>query len=319
MDNRQLERLNSYIKSAEVLNDHTAAMDISLPEHAPYETQFDDLISQIILEAGLGTQDDTGVTIDQNQKRSEVEALHMKVANAAAAWYATQNNNGGLMRVKATLPKLQAMREGRFYIRTKQLVAIATPIAADLINAVLADVTALNTANEEYFELFTAPEQTRGKRKMHNAEVDPLLAEARDVRNTLTTLINTLAGTADNIIYVEWTASLSIDNTGPAAPPALTVEESILANAINNIDISGLIITGSTEIKLTNTGAVDLKFGFSTANNSLPGGAAVVSIGNNSRMTASALNYDAGTSIFLNVRNQTAGSGDYKLEVFIMD
>ena len=319
MNDLQLERLNSYIRSAQVLDDNSAAMDISLPQHTPFETQLDDIISQIVSEAGLGSQDDTGETIDQNLKRRSVESLHLKVANAAAAWYVTQNNKGDLMRVKTTRHKLQAMAEEQFYISSRRLVDIATPISADLINADATDVAALNAANEEYFAIFKNPEQAKGNKKMHNATVNALLKQALEVRKSLTILINTLAGTADNNIYMEWKSSLSFYNTGPIKTPAFTEENSINASSVNNIDISSLAITGNTEIKLTNTGNVELKFGFSTADNNLPAGSPAVSRDNNVRFTATGIGYLAGSSIFLNVRNQKGSSGNYRVEVFIME
>lgn len=318
MDRNQTDKLNSFIKSFDVLTDNAAALT-SVTQIAAGRTALKATIDAITTAAGTGTADLSGYTEDKRNKREAVMSILQKVSRAAAAYYNSLSNTGSLRKVDFTPSELVRMRDTDFYTNAKAVHALVLPDAASLIGATAADVTALNAANEIFFAALQEPKNQAELSKVANSSIDGLIAQGDAQRKSLDIYMLTFADDQP-ALYNLWKLSLSIDNTGGANPPVLTVPATATGNAaVTNIDYSGVALVPSTEIKIRNAGPAAIFYGFSSNSVSLPGQQNILNPGADVRLTAVAMGYDAVAARFLNLRNDEQVSSEAEVLFYDMD
>ena len=151
MNRGQTDKLNSFIKSFDVLTDNAAAL-VSVTQIAAGRIALKATIDALTTAAGLGSLDLTGYTLDKNNKREALTTLLNKVCRAAAAYYNSVGNMGSINKVNFTASELKNTRDTDLYSLVKVAHTQILPDAANLIGATAADLTALNAANEVYAE-----------------------------------------------------------------------------------------------------------------------------------------------------------------------
>lgn len=318
MNRNQTDKLNSFIKSFDVLTDNAAAL-VSVPQIATGRIALKATIDAITTAAGTGGMDLTGYTEDKRNKREAVMTILQKVSRAAAAYYNSVGNLGNLRKVDFTPSELVRMRDTDFYANAKAVHALVLPDAANLIGANAADVLALNVANELFFAALQEPKNQSELSKVANDSIDGLIAQGDDQRKNLDIYMLTFADDQPDL-YNLWKLSLGIDNTGGSNPPVLTVSTTANGSAaVTNIDYTGVAMVPSTEIKIRNAGPAAIFYGFSSNSVSLQGQQNILNPGADVRLTAVAMGYDAVVARFLNLRNDEQVGSEVEVSFYEMD
>lgn len=318
MNRNQTDKLNSFIKSYDVLTDNAAAL-VSVSQIATGRTALKATIDAITTAAGSGSADLTGYTEDKRNKREAVMTILQKVSRAAAAYYNSVGNIGNLRKVDFVPSELTRMRDTDFYANAKAVHALVLPDALVLIGATSADVTDLNAANELFFAALQEPKNQAEASKVANDSIDGLIAQGDAQRKDLDIYMLTFADDQP-ALYALWKLSLGIDNTGGSNPPVLVVP--VVANgsaAVTNIDYTGVALVPSTEIKIRNAGPAAIFYGFSSNSVSLQGQQNILNPGADVRLTALAMGYDAVAARFLNLRNDEQVGSEVEVLFYDMD
>lgn len=318
MNRNQTDKLNSFIKSFDVLTDNAAAL-ASVAQIATGRIALKATIDAITTAAGAGSIDLTGYTEDKRNKREAVMTLLQKVSRAAAAYYNSVGNIANLRKVDFVPSELSRMRDTDFYTNAKAVHALVLPDAASLIGATAADVTALNNSNELFFAALQEPKNQAELSKVANDSIDGLIAQGDAQRKNLDIYMLTFADD-QAALYALWKLSLGIDNTGASNPPVLVVNATAHGSAtVTNIEYTGVSIVPNTEIKIRNAGPAAIVYGFSSNSVSLAGQQNILNPGADVRLTAVAMGYDAVVARFLNLRNDEQVGSEVEISFFDMD
>jgi hypothetical protein len=319
MNRNQTDKLNSFIKSLDVLTNNAASLS-TIPQIATGRIALKATIDAIANAAGTGSTDLTGYAEDKRNKRQAVMDLLQKVTRAAAAYYNSVGNTAMLRKVDFVPSELNRQRDTDFYVTAKAMYQLILPDGLVIIGAGPSDLTDLNAANEQYFLALQEPKNQAELSKVANDSIDGLIAQGDAQRKSLDIYMLTFANERP-ALYALWKLSLSIDNTGGANPAVLVVPATANGSgAVTNIDYTGIALVPSTEIKIRNAGPATLYYGFSAnsvslqgqQNNSLSPGADV-------RITALAMGYDAVLARFLNLRNDEQVASGVEVSFYDMD
>ena len=301
MNRGQTDKLNSFIKSFDVLTDNAAALT-SVTQIAAGRIALKATIDAITTAAGTGNLDLTGYTEDKRNKREAVMTLLQKVSRAAAAYYNSVGNVGNLNKVDFTPSELVRMRDTDFYANTKAIHTLILPDAANLIGATAADLTALNAANELFFAALQEPKNQAELSKVANDSINGLLAQGDEQRKSLDIYMLTFADDQP-ALYALWKLSLGIDNTGGTNPPVLVIPATLEGTGdVLTIDYNGVDMQGNTEIKVRNSGPSVIMFGFGPNATAFVGQPQTLAPEATERFTAASLSYDAAQARFFNMR-----------------
>ena len=316
MNDVQINRLNSLIKSDDFLRDQSAAVAV-IKQIPPLAADLNTKIQEINEAGAKGELDLTGIAEDKGNKRKKLKDQMLKVARGAAAYYQSVNKIKELRIVDYKSAELDRMRDTQLYAASKELQTMAKNDVANLINVVLADIVELDNDKEAFFEILQDPKREVEITKVQNALIDPLISKAADIRTRIDVYMQTLIAT-DEVLYSEWAASMSIDDTGSYNPPVLTLSIVIEANSTKAIDYSQIGLRNNTEIKLTNFSAVPLDFGFGIDDQGFATKPITVNPNAKLRKTAIGLGYDASGIMGLNIRNNEAVPAECTVEFYRM-
>jgi len=316
MNDVQINRLNSLIKSDDFLDDNATDVGV-ITQIPPLATDLKNKIQQITAAGAKGEIDLSGVREDKGNKRTKLEAQMLKVARGAAAYYQSASMTKELRIVDYNKSELRNKRDAQLYAASKELHAMATADVANLINVVQADVDELDTDKEAFFDVIQEPKRDEEIGKVYNAQINPLLNEGVDIRKQIDVYMQTLI--ADNeSLYNEWAASMTIDDTGASNPPALSLTLTIEPGETSTADYSAFEMQNTSEIKLINNNDGEVNFGFGPDTSSFAGAPTTVADQSSERLTASALNYHSLDANKLNIQNNGGGAIDVVLEFYDM-
>jgi len=240
MDTPQKDRFNMYLKVRTFLINGSASLSV-LALIATLQAQFEAIIQDIIDAEGESSEDITGYAVLKKQKQDAALAQGLKVARAATLYYTTNSDPVLLKKVDLLKSELVNMRDTDLYVRLKKVFTIADPIKALIVapDFAAADVTLLNTLNEEYFEVLNAPQDARSLRSSFNKAVDKLLNKGNDLlENQLDVAMDTFVA-ADEVLYNYYKSSRLIDNTGSRSE-------------LSGFDLATLTIPGNTSVSFAN-------------------------------------------------------------------
>jgi hypothetical protein len=286
MKDKQTNRVNSLIKSSDFLSDHAADL-VVIAQLPPLAAQLATLIQDIETAAGKGKLDLTGVAEHKSIVKQKLLDQMLKVARGAAAYYLSTDNK----------PK----RDNDLFAIAKELQQMAVADGAFYIYITPADIANLDTLKEDFFDIIQNPKRELEIAAQYNALINPLIAQGYKLREHIDIYMRTfIAGNA--LLYNEWEASMSIDDTGAKKPTAYTLTLTVPANTIQTIDYSSVALQGNTAIKLINKSGAELVYGFGPNSNSFAGTHTVYA-NTQKRKSASSLGYNALSATNLNVQN----------------
>jgi hypothetical protein len=316
MTTPQMDTYNSFLKTQD-FNTEKAAVLAAIAQLPLLHAQFNTVIDNISIEAALGSNDNTGAREDKSVKRLALEAIMLHVSAGLVAHYTSINDLLNKNIYDFGTSEISKMRGAQLHMKAEQLHIAALAKVGNLIGVSAADVTALQAADQAFFEAIDNPERVIDKGIIHNNNIPPLLDEGRKLRNDMDIYMRTFRFSQPDL-YEEFQLSLSIDDTGSATPPSLTNEGTLSAGETITIDYSAVTMQGNSDIKLINESEGKLIYGFSSDGVSFVN-SAEVNANSNKRLSAASLGYDAMTANILIVSNPNAASCAYKLLVYDMD
>lgn len=318
MQRYQTDKLNSHIKSHDVLTNNAAEL-VGVPEIAIEAALLKDNIDAVVDAAGIAGLDNTGYSEDKRNKRAAVMNLLQIVTRAAAAYYNKVGNTAMLRKAEFVPTEFVKMRDTDFYVQAKVMYQVLLPDAANLIGADATTMAALNTANEAYFAALEAPKDQIEIAKVATAQIDPLLAQGDELRRSIDIYMQTFADDKPEL-FALWRLSLHIDNTGASNPPVLVVAvDAAPLGAVTSVDFAGVTMVPSMEIKFRNQGPAPIFYGFAPNPQSLPGQPSSLNPGADIRRSAASMGYDANSLRFLNLRNDGQVDSQVVVEFYEMD
>ena len=300
MKDKQTNRVNSLIKSSDFLSDHAADL-VVIAQLPPLAAQLATLIQDIETAAGKGKLDLTGVAEHKSIVKQKLLDQMLKVARGAAAYYLSTDNKPKLRIVDLKPSELKRKRDNDLFAIAKELHQMAVADGAFYIYITPADIANLDTLKEDFFDIIQNPKRELEIAAQYNALINPLIAQGYKLREHIDIYMRTfIAGNA--LLYNEWEASMSIDDTGAKKPTAYTLTLTVPANTIQTIDYSSVALQGNTAIKLINKSGAELVYGFGPNSNSFAGTHTVYA-NTQKRKSASSLGYNALSATNLNVQN----------------
>ncbi len=318
MNDKQLEIYGSLAKSYDFLDDYEDNTVITNIVQIPVlTTLLGGILDQIIEADGIGSQNNTGVTTTKKNLRTELETKFFKIAKAAKAYYASISDTSGEATVTFKKSIVGKWDGDTLYSKAKKLVKDATPIAANLVGAILLDVTALNTAAEAFNNAIPDTKRAIEFSKIHNAKIDPLLRQGRETQAKIDIFMDTLSDDQPDL-YAEWAETMNIDRQGANNPAAHTINLSVEAGQVTNVDYIEFAMQNNSEIKLINNNAAIIEYGFGSTDTTFAGEPTTVNETSQERKTAVALGYHSIESNLLNVRNNSGTRLNVTLEFYDM-
>lgn len=319
MNKVQIAKYNSFIKSDDFLDDNSATL-ASVSQIAPLAAALKTTISNISTAMGIAEQDNTGYTIDKNNKLNELKRLMLKVGRAATAYYQSINNIAKLSISDFNKSEIDQMTDSRVHAYAIKLHAETLPNAASLIGATAADLTALNAAIAALGQVLEDPRRAIDISKRHNDSIDGLLKDGDKQRETLDIYMRTFID-ANPGLYAEWRLALAIDDLPTTSSPDFSTPISATGGGtpttIDYTPLGGL--DGSTDIVFTLpigiAQGVRAGFGLDPAS-ILPGKEIQLASGSSPRRTAASLGYDNGNAPYLNIINDTPNAVSVIVEFY---
>lgn len=308
MNKVQLATYNSFVKSDDFLDDHAAELAV-VSQIAPAAASFKQTINAIGTAVALAEQDNTGYTIDKNNKLAELRRLMLKVGRAATAYYRSINNVANLAISDFTKTEVEEMAEARIPIYAEKLHNESLPHAANLIGADAADLAALQAAIVAARDVMEDPKRAIEISRRYNESIDGLIKTGREQREILDIYMRTFIDENEGL-YNEWKYSTSIDDLPSHSAPTFTTPITALGTGtVTSVDYAPLGgLTGATDIEFTlpQNIAQGIRAGFGTdALSILPGKELQLSGGSSNRHSAASLGFDINAAPFLNIINDT--------------
>jgi hypothetical protein len=315
MNDVQTNRVNSLIKSSDFLDDHASEL-AAVTQIAPLALELKNLIKDIETAAGKGSLDLTGVAEQKSITRQNLIDITMKVARGAAAYYQSVNQLRELRMVDFNNTEMIKKRDNDLYATAKELHQMAIIDGSNYIAVSAPDITLLDDTKEKFFDYIQDPKREVEIVAQQNAMIDPYITQGMEIRKKLDIYMQTFIA-IKAILYNEWNASLSIDDTGANTPASYTVTLMIPPTSLKSIDYSSVALQGNTEIKLINNSAAELVYGFGNDSNSFAGTQTVYS-NTQKRQSATSLGYNALSATILNVQNNQAVDLECTIEIYDM-
>ncbi len=126
MDDKQLNKLSMFIKTADFLDDNSGDL-AGVTQIAGIKTAIDSGIEGIVDADGDADSDTSGFTIQKSEERTTVEQLSIKVSRAMAA-YGLSINNPGLVKLADYVPsELESKRDNDLYVKAKKTLGPCRP------------------------------------------------------------------------------------------------------------------------------------------------------------------------------------------------
>lgn len=317
MNKKQYALFASFEKSDDFMDDNAAAV-AGVTEIAPIAALFKSKLDEIGVADGVGSRDNSGESILKGQLRTDLIEKIFVVSRGATAYYKSINDPVKQKNVDYVASDFTNMAAEKVVHLANQLVTDTTADAANLINADANDITALTDAAVAFSNSIPNPKRAIEISKVNNDKIDPLLGEAREMRNTLDIYMQTFISTNESL-YAEWKLTLNIDDAGTSNPPVLTLNITVDAGETNTVDYSQIELANNFEIKLINENDAEVEYGFGPNSESFNGTPTTVNAQSNTRKTVSALGYHSIENNNLNVRNNAPEGLDVTLEFYNMN
>lgn len=316
MDDKQQNRLNMFIKTADFLGNHSVAL-APVTQIATLKTALDTKIAAIIDADGEAGSDTSGFTIQKSLGRDHLEYIVLKVSRAVAAYGLSLGDPGMLKLADYTKSEIESKRDTDLYVKAKQLYKIAHPVEALLagFNSGPADVTELKTRMDAFFDVLQLPEEKRGEKKASGLEVDMLFTEAEEKLFMLDIYMQTFEA-VDSTLYNTYLSARAIDESGGGSQNSKS--GTVAMTAVANIPFADGKIEADTVLKLMNNDTVgDLIFYFSDSTSGGTGTATeTITVAANSDLdiVAGVKGFTA-TNHFLNVFNPMAFQSKWRVQI----
>jgi len=318
MTDAQYNRQGSFAKSDDFMDDHAAhAAIVAVSQIAPLAASLKSKLAEVVVADGIGSQDNTGPTTLKKNLKTAVQDKMLKIVRAATALYLSTDNTVMQKIVDYTETDITTWKPEELYSRAKKLVTDVTPDNANLIGAVAADVTDLDSTADQLNDVIQDPKRAIEISKVYNAKITPLLNECAEIRKKLDIFMQTLIST-EPTLYAEWKETLNVDDTGANNPPVLSLDITIESGEITNVDYSEIDLVNNSEIKLINDTDASIDYGFGPDEGTFNGTPVTVEDQSQERRTATALGYHSIENNKLNVRNLAAETLNVTLEFYEM-
>ena len=216
MNTPQKDKLNMFLKVRTFLINNSLALAV-LAIIATIQDEFEDIIQKILDDEGEASEDLSGYRDLKEQKQLVVKNQGLKVARAATLYFAlTAPDPIKQKKVDLLKSEIDNMRDTDLYARIRKLFAIVDPVKALIVapDFAAADVTNLNTWNEEYFEVLEAPQDARSLRSSFNKSVDRELVKGSELLEKKLDIAMATFASGNLQLYQYYLSNRLIDDTG---------------------------------------------------------------------------------------------------------
>ncbi len=319
MNDIQSDRFSMYVTVNQFLTGHPAELSIVM-QISQLQIALDQHIVKITDYAAIQGSDTTGFTEEKSAERMALEQITLKVSRACAAYFLSVNQPGKLKLSDFTAGELDRKRDNDLFVDSKWLYSIAKPVETFLtnFNSGPADVTELQTAYQDFFEVLRLPKAKRDEKTASTQMLDREFVAADAVIDQLDIYMSTFE-TSEPMLYLEYTNARSIDNTGGGSQN--TKNGTLQGNGIANVPFADGKIEDDTELTLYNnsTGpnAGELQFYFSSTTGGAvtdPAKTITVQPGNSDAVLVLDMEFSEAKP-YLNVFNPNAATGKWKVEI----
>lgn len=316
MNDLQENKLGMFEKVNDYLTDNAAAL-VSVTQIAPLQSSLNNLIADITEAAGISGSDTTGFTIEKATERTDLEAIALKVSRAAAAYFLSIHQPGNIKLADYTKSELDSARDNDLYVKAKYLHKIAQPVAANLsgFNSGPADVTALQLALQDFFNVMQLPAEKKGEKAVYTKGVEVLFKEGDSLLDTLDIYMLTFEA-VDPIQFALYKAARAIDDNGGGSQNIK--KGTAPMESMVNVPFAPGKLQADTVLQLENLNLTgELTYYFSDSPSGGTGTATVLTeVGPDSQLqkVAVELGYSA-THVYLNVFNPSLTPADWQVEI----
>lgn len=310
MLNRHEDKVSSFLKTRQFLNDHHAQLSAIVPIIDVVKQTFDARLDQLLQTITAANTNITGYTTVKRTARENLQN-HCVLISRALMLLASFNAMPDLLeKVNYTPSSFTKMRDTELYTTAQMLLELVAPHQTNLgmYGVTPAQVAELQTKTQDFLAVIQLPKDKIGERASYNANID---MEIRQIDETLKTQLDvamTIIGLSNATLKSQYDSSRAIDST----------------NGTSNMKTAtGIISAGATEkvfnlpfdpdrdVTLSNKGTVVLTFGFSLDGSTFVGTSIEVLAGEEMNLEASDLSSEGD---FLLVQNNAGSSGSYEVK-----
>lgn len=316
MNDIQENKLGMFEKVNDYLTDNAAAL-VSVTQIAPLQSSLNNLIADITEAAGISGSDTTGFTIEKATERTDLEVITLKVSRAAAAYFLSINQPGNIKLADYTKSELDSARDNDLYVKAKYLHKIAQPVEANLsgFNSGPADVTALQVALQDFFNVMQLPAEKKGEKAVYTKGVEALFKEGDSLLDTLDIYMLTFEA-VDPIQYALYKAARAIDDNGGGSQNIK--KGTAPMESMVNVPFAPGKLQADTVLQLENLNLTgELTYYFSDSPTGGTGTATVLTeVGPDSQVQKVAVEMGySPTHVYLNVFNPSLTPADWQVEI----
>jgi hypothetical protein len=237
------------------------------------------------------------------------------LGGGVVAFTAVTDDFKTIEKCDATPSQIDYMRDSEFFTYAKLVLNEVTPVMASLVpfGVVAADLTAANTAANNYLKVIQAPQNQINERGTSKKALVILFEETAALLDKKLDKVMGVFITTNPNLYNAYVGSRGIDDTGSATEP--DYEQVCNANAVALI--VELPYLTSRSFKFANTGTVPLSFALSATAGLLEGTVLALEPGAKSTRSTNNLNQNPLASK-LHVRNADLVVGG-SFKVWVME
>ncbi|MFM2385790.1 MAG: hypothetical protein RL660_547 [Bacteroidota bacterium] len=287
-----------------------AAETNSVPAVATQLTAFKAKLGEIFASAGAAGADITGYTVQKQDQRSKLQEAIYVMSSAYVALQAMNNAPQHVEKANYTISMLDRMRDNDLYTYANQIIAYTTPIIASLapFGAAPAQLAALNTETQAFFDLIQNPRFKIAERAAENEHLAKLFGEADSLlKDKLDRLLDVFV-VSNNKLHTAYKYARGIDGTGTPSSPDYSGTVPPTEFAI----IATIGFSASRTFTVRNTGKVPFTFALSTTANA-EGQALVVQPGATADRRSSNLNQRGDNLVIVN--SDTTTDAEYEIRI----
>ncbi len=214
MDSTQEDRFGMLIKMELFLSNNAATLAIN-PDIAIIQGGIVQNNTDIIQADSTATRNLTGITLDKNQYRTNVENSLLTVAGAARGYYTTNSDLSKKRMVTFVKTDITRLRDSDVIIKADQVHDVADPIKTSLAAWGVADtdVDALPTHVATYRQWLQKPASERNISTVAGINVDKEFEDSDELLGNLDDHMSVYEYT-NNLLFQNYRLSRAIDDSG---------------------------------------------------------------------------------------------------------
>ena len=309
MLNRHEDKVSSFLKTRQFLNDHSAQVAAVVPIISTIKQTFDSQLDGLLQTIQAANTDISGYTLLKKDARENL-SNNCLIISRALMLLATFNKMPDLLEKVNYVPSaFIKMRDTELYTTAQMIIELVAPHQNNLgmYGVTSSQVNDLQTTAIDFLAVIQLPKDKIGERASYNARIE---TEIRAIDETLKTQLDvamTIVGLSETTLKLQYDSSRAIDSTNGTSSSktasgtvAINMTEVVFHEPFNpNLDLT-----------LKNEGTSTLTYSFSLDGVNFIGTSAEVLAGQELNLEASDMSVEGD---YLLVRNDGNTTGSYKV------